>query len=167
MANIGYTSYTDYILTLTAQWPELKGLHDFLRQRPHPVTSSLDLVELSRTSIEATRFRSQNDVWRDALHDRPDDVKARVWILSYSDPNRINREMLDAIALFFDLDPFFLWNHLDVSSLGESKVVTGFNKPILFPSRTTSLEVGFRKGFHASVCYMNSDIHASDHNFEG
>ena len=163
----GFTSYTDYIYTLTEQWPEFNDLHEFLRQRVQPFKSSLSLVELSGTSIRTTSFQGTDDEWRTALHDRKDDMRARVLVLSYANPEEINREVLDAVAMLYDLDPVFLWSHLDTVSLREYKVPEGFDSPTILPSQMMSLETGFRKGMHASIHITSTNTYRSGCPFEG
>lgn len=150
-----YHTYTEYLGSLLPQWPEYRGLHEFLQQDPPPATRDTRalIIDCQGDSLSTRRFEGVVR-FRDALNLRSPDTVTRLVIVEYVQMKTVQRGFVDAVGLKLDINPLFFCNHFatglsdDVRAEWERDGISDYAQ---LSSQRSSLEVGHFSFLHASV----------------
>ena len=154
-----YHTYTEYLGSLLPQWPEYRGLHEFLDDDPssHSRNTHAVIIDCQGDGLSSHRFEDAVR-FRDALDVQSPDTVTRLVIVDYVETQTLQRDFIDAIGLKFDIDPLFFCNHF---ATGLSKNVRAkWQRDGIFDyaplsSHKEFLEVGHFAFLHASILFLD------------
>ena len=153
-----YHTYTEYLGSLLPQWPEYRGLHEFLQHDPPPPTRDTHalIMDCRRDGLSTRRIEDAVR-FRDALDLRSPDTETRLVIVHYAQTKTLQRGFIDAVGLKFDIDPLFFCNHFATGLPHDERARwenDGISNYAPLPSQRMSLEVGHFVFLHASVLFL-------------
>ncbi|KAF8244128.1 hypothetical protein K440DRAFT_667163 [Wilcoxina mikolae CBS 423.85] len=155
-----FNTYAEYVEFLYRRDPRFEWLH-------HLFTTSAAASDPTKTHVmvadsEDGRLTSTHGVEAlQSLENRSPRVKTRLVLVRYDQTMNIDRNIIDAIAFAFDLDPFFLWRHFDQSfegDLGEERSYLGPDIPPALPSKKNSLDLGYSTIVNISTMFLKDAI---------
>ena len=153
-----YHTDTEYLGSLLPQWPEYRGLHEFLEDDPPPPTRDTHALIIDCQSDALSTRRFEDAVrFRDALDLQSPDTVTRLVIVDYAQTKTLQRDFIDAIGLKFDIDPLFFCNHFanGLSDHVRAKWERdGISNYAPLSSQKMFLEVGHFVFLHASVLFL-------------
>src|SRR2546429_3332749 len=113
-----FKSYFDYVSTLYKLYPEYKWLQRFLSE-PGSIPSQtrvlvIDSVDnkLCMQNFQGSFASSDGDGLRKALSQQSADIATRIVYIAYRQSWSIDRDVINIVGSYFQLNPIFLWGHL-------------------------------------------------------
>jgi hypothetical protein len=157
-----HDTYTDYLGSLLPQWPEYRGLHEFLQedQPPDLVSNTQALIIDSTTDGLITRRFDEIAQFQSALDQRSSNTRIRLILISYQDIQTLKKGFVDTVGLKFDIDPLFFCNHLGTGLLDPVRNRwdrIGISTYSLLSSHNPSFELGQLLYLHASVLLLETE----------
>ena len=149
-----FGSYAEYISFLSTRWPEFDWLLTYLSSPNTPNECHTTFVDVGDNVLNMDTFSSVTHGFRHRLQQSISHLKNPLVILHYVDIETVDRSMLDAIGLHYDIDPVFYWHHFDTSEAEQTNDLQ--RKTALLPSRAISLELSHLEYEHASVKFVPS-----------
>ena len=153
-----YDTYTEYLGSLLPQWPEYRGLHEFLQHDPPPSARDTRALIIDCPSDDLSTRRFEDAVqFRDALDRRSPDTVTRLVIVDYAHTETLQRGFIEAIGLKFDINPLFMCNHFGTGLPEDTRVKwenDGISTYAQLSSQGLSLELGHFFFLHASVLFL-------------
>ena len=153
-----YPTYAAYLGSLLPQWPEYRGLHNYLQHDPSPPTGDTHalIIDCRDDGLSTCRFEAAVR-FRDALDLRSPDTVTRLVVVNYAQTKTLQRGFIDAIGLKFDIDPLFLCSHFSSGLPADERAKwedDGILKYAPLSSQRMFLEVGQFLFLHASVFFL-------------
>ena len=153
-----YHTYAEYLGSLLPQWPEYRGLHNYLQYDPSPPTGDTHalIIDCRNDSLSTPRFEVAAQ-FRDALDLQSPDTVTRLVIVAYTLTETLQRSFIEAIGLKFDVDPLFFCNHFATGLANDDRAKwenDGISTYVALSSQRISLEVGHFFFLHASVLFL-------------
>ena len=153
-----YHTYTEYLGSLLPQWPEYRGLHEFLQLDPPSPTRDTHarVIDCQGDGLSTRRFEDAVR-FRDALDLQSPSTVTRLVIVNYAQTKTLQRDFIDAIGLKFDIDPLFFCNHFATGLRDNERAKwenDGISKYAPLSSQRMFLELGHLSFLHASVLFL-------------
>ena len=113
-----FQSYRDYVSCLVHEYPEYKWLDRFLSAPgARPSETRVQLIDSINNELRIKSFPTPHGIFdggalREALAHRPRYVTSRTVYVSYPESWSIDRDVIDVIGHYFQVNPLFFWGHL-------------------------------------------------------
>ena len=110
-----FSSYRDFVSHLSVDYPEFAWLRDFLA-KPGATPSVTRVVVIDSTKdgrLNTPELDGTLPTLSQTLNHYPANVQTRIIHVSYIQSWSIDRDLIDALGMRFDIDPLFFWGHLD------------------------------------------------------
>jgi len=115
MGEFKFQSYREYVKHLSLDYSELEWLSNFLSYSgTSPSVTRVRIIDsIGSQYLKMQDFPAPGKRLSMALKSRSDDIQTRIVIVSYIQSWSIDRDVINTIGVHFQLDPWFLWGHLD------------------------------------------------------
>lgn len=150
-----YSSYREFVDQNAASWPHLRWMQYFLNnQRGQTSGTQVTFIDSKDGHLDAKHI-SEDPIQTlpQALGVRPPDVEVRIIAVSYTDSASIDREVVDVLGRWFDIDPLLFHQHFYHNRLWrEASSQAELKSDFLFdPLSTLPSEHRDRQCFHFGI----------------
>jgi hypothetical protein len=146
-------TYSEYLGSILPQWPEFRGLYEFLTNPALPTRTSGKAIIIDKVNgggINARRFVNDSVHLDIALSQRLPDISTRIVILQYAEAKSLSPRLVDVIATRYHFSPVLLCSHL----LDQDSNASSY-RPLC--SHAQAFEFGFYQFLHASIVFLPSN----------